>query len=50
MDILKLSEFKGFVIFDINEQSHIMENVQYFDRLMNNSGFQKTEYIELEEL
>lgn len=50
MDIFKLSEFKGFVIFDINEEFHVKENVEYFDRLMNNSGFQKREFIELDEL
>lgn len=41
MDIFKLSEFKGFVIFDENENYHIKEDVEYFDRLLHSSGFVK---------
>ena len=39
MDILKLSEFKGFVIFDEADYFHIKEDVEYFDRILKSSGF-----------
>ena len=39
MDIFKLNDFKGFVIFDVNEEFHIKDNVEYFDRIMGNAGF-----------